>query len=73
MTLFPAFSRASRAGSSAKSRTRSRDANVAVIMLVMMSLVFAPIIAIHLVATFAPASLASTLLSRSADTTVPPG
>ena len=67
MTLFPSFSRRVRAD------VPSKPANVAVIMVVMMSLVFGPIIVIHLVATFAPATLSWTLLSRSAEKTVPRG
>lgn len=35
----------------------ARDNSVALILLVMMSLVFAPVIGMHLVAAFAPASL----------------
>ncbi|WP_019907049.1 hypothetical protein [Methylobacterium sp. 77] len=51
----------------------SRDNSVALILLVMMSLVFAPVIGMHLVAAFAPSSLPSNLFSRSTDTTIPPG
>ena len=69
MTFFPSFSRRARVNGA----SRPRDANVAVIMVVMMSLVFAPIIAIHLVATFSSTSLSWTLLTRSAETALPRG
>lgn len=67
MTLFPSLSRR------ARSDVASKPANVAVIMVVMMSLVFGPIIVIHLVATFAPSTLSWTMLSRFAEKTVPRG
>lgn len=60
-------------------RSRSRataatpDASVAVILVVMMSLVFAPVIGFHLVAAFAPATPESTVQLRSAVTAIPPG
>lgn len=67
MTLFPTFSRRARAD------VASQPANVAVIMVVMMSLVFGPIIVIHLVATFAPTTLSWTMLSRYAEKSEPRG
>ncbi|KQT87823.1 hypothetical protein ASG60_12305 [Methylobacterium sp. Leaf469] len=36
---------------------KKRDANVALIMAVMMSLVFAPVVGMHLFATFGPVDL----------------
>ncbi len=60
-----------------RSRVRTapaaRDNSVALILLVMMTLVFAPVIGVHLVAAFAPISLPATLLSRSGSSTLPPG
>lgn len=56
---------------------KSRDANVALIMAVMMSLVFAPVVGMHLFATFGPADLgapkpAAEVVSRTVPT-LPPG
>ncbi|GJE16309.1 hypothetical protein [Methylobacterium marchantiae] len=51
----------------------SRDNSVALILLVMMTLVFAPVIGMHLVAAFSPSSLPTNLLSRSTDAAIPPG
>ncbi|CAA2107991.1 hypothetical protein MBUL_04439 [Methylobacterium bullatum] len=51
----------------------SRDNSVALILLVMMTLVFAPVIGMHLVAALAPSSLPSTLMTRSTGTAIPPG
>ncbi|MCJ2082116.1 hypothetical protein [Methylobacterium sp. J-090] len=58
-------------------RKKARDANVALIMAVMMSLVFAPVIGMHLFATFGPADLgtpkpAAEVVSRSVPA-LPPG
>ncbi|MBX9931813.1 MAG: hypothetical protein K2Y56_09795 [Methylobacterium sp.] len=43
------------------------DASVALIMFVMMSLVFGPIIGVHLVAAFAPADFQPTVVSHSSE------
>lgn len=56
---------------------KTRDANVALIMVVMMSLVFAPVVAMHLFATFGPVDLgvrkpAAEVVSRSVPA-LPPG
>ena len=43
------------------------DASVTLIMFVMMSLVFGPIIGVHLVAAFAPAEFQPTVVSHSSE------
>ena len=58
-------------------RKKTRDANVALIMAVMMSLVFAPVVGMHLFATFGPADLgtqkpAAEVVSRTVPA-LPPG
>jgi len=54
-------------------RQASGDANVALIMAVMMSLVFGPVIGVHLIAAFAPAATPSEVVARDATTALPPG
>jgi hypothetical protein len=57
-----------------KARTSAAgDANVALIMAVMMTLVFGPVIGVHLIAAYAPAAPASDVAVRSAGTPMPPG
>lgn len=54
-------------------RAASGDANVALIMAVMMSLVFGPVIGVHLIAAFAPTITVSGAMARGATTVLPPG
>ncbi len=55
-------------------RTGGSDTNVALIMFVMMSLVFGPVIGVHLFAAFAPAAASSSVVSReSGPSAIPPG
>ena len=57
-----------------KARTSAAgDANVALIMAVMMTLVFGPVIGVHLIAAYAPAAPASDVAVRSVGTPMPPG
>ena len=54
-------------------RSTPGDASVALIMAVMMTLVFGPVIGVHLIAAYAPAAPASDVAVRSAGTALPPG
>ncbi|WP_245435976.1 hypothetical protein [Methylobacterium sp. V23] len=49
------------------------DANVALIMAVMMTLVFGPVIGVHLIAAYAPTASASDVAVQSIGTPLPPG
>jgi hypothetical protein len=54
-------------------RAGSGDANVAPIMAVMMTLVFGPVIGVHLIAAYAPSAPASDVAARTTGTPLPPG
>ncbi|MCJ2034678.1 hypothetical protein [Methylobacterium sp. J-068] len=54
-------------------RSGAGNANVALIMAVMMSLVFGPVIGVHLIAAFAPAATAPEVIARTAIPALPPG
>ena len=54
-------------------RAASGDANVALIMAVMMSLVFGPVIGVHLIAAFAPFSGPQDVVARTSVTPLPRG
>ena len=54
-------------------RPASGDANVALIMVVMMSLVFGPVIGMHLIAAFAPATTSQEVVARTSGAALPPG
>ncbi|MGU3359744.1 hypothetical protein ACLBWX_05355 [Methylobacterium sp. M6A4_1b] len=54
-------------------KAASGDANVALIMAVMMTLVFGPVIGVHLIAAYAPTAPASDVAARSTATALPPG
>ena len=69
--------RPSRKTPSKSPQRKTRDANVALIMAVMMSLVFAPVVGMHLFATFGPVDLgtqkpAAEVVSRTVPA-LPPG
>ncbi|MCJ2045063.1 hypothetical protein MKK58_11070 [Methylobacterium sp. J-078] len=53
-------------------RAASGDANVALIMAVMMSLVFGPVIGVHLIAAFTPVATAPEILARGTGAVLPP-
>ncbi len=65
--------RARKAAGPSHGRAASGDANVALIMAVMMSLVFGPVIGVHLIAAFAPTITVSGAMARAATTVLPPG
>lgn len=54
-------------------KAASGDANVALIMAVMMTLVFGPVIGVHLIAAYAPTAAASDVAVRSTGAPLPPG
>lgn len=71
-------SRLVRVRSKTKGKPKARrgatgDANVALIMAVMMSLVFGPVIGVHLIAAFAPGVAAPGAVARVEQPTLPPG
>ena len=54
-------------------RASSGDANVALIMAVMMSLVFGPVIGVHLIAAFAPFAAPQDVVARGSAMPLPRG
>lgn len=54
-------------------RSTPGNANVALIMAVMMSLVFGPVICVHLIAAFSPVATAPDVVARTGATALPPG
>lgn len=55
-------------------RAKRGDTNIALIMFIMMSLVFGPVIGLHLFVAFAPEANSSAIVSRNAvPAAIPPG